>query len=889
MTTSFRIDPGPASRRLFRQLRPLLRCVGGGALLAIGLMALVATAPGTARAEEEAPKGWIDFEGRLEPARLAPGESGLLIVTGSIPDKLHVYAQDAAGNKNEDNAPLTYSFHDARGVTYKTDALEITAPHMYDDKIFETQYPVYEKVIQVRVPVSIAKDAPANTQVGVAFTYSGCDDSNCYRQRKSHTVLVSLDGSVQIANGPPGLVSKPRPKPGESPQPAPKAPGPRVVGASTGQGGSATLALSSDGKTLEVTFAPQFGWHMYMPPGGKNGEPPIEVKPVETQGVRFGTFEIPEGDNLHGPLTVKIPFTRAADALEVKVLVAWQACSDGDFGQPGQCGPMHEDQLALVWEGAASTVVQEAETPKGEVRYPVIEGDEVTAVEDQDKLGGLIAEYGYLALFFVFLFGMGLAFTPCVLPIIPITISVICGGNMDLPKRRVMTLLGIYVAGLALTYTAVGVIAALTGSGLSEAMKHPPVLWGFAALFMLLAFGMLGIFELQPPQWLSKIQGGAQRRGGSPIGVFVLGCLMALVASPCTGPFLVGMVAFTAKSGNLIFGALLFLCLGLGMGAVFFLSATSLSFLLRPGPWMVWVRYGFGVLLFGAAIYYVGSYGLADPMAQLLIALIGASLSAFLIARHLIHREGEKPQAAWSRGLMVGFFMLLGAAIVGILTRRPGEAVRGVEWTALLAVLIGIAVVFIMTRLLWPERKPAAEADAGPKPAPRPAMAISAILTLLAAGLAYVATVPIEKNNKVEFVYVKSLDHLDQLLADARSEGKAAMVDFWANTCHYCKVFDKDFAAHGELRERLDKVARIKVDLTNESFNDVFDAVGIQRGTQPALVFFDTKGRIRRAADLTGHPGEAVVLEALKNRLDLVIKNRKPPARSTETGSVKSD
>jgi len=290
---------------------------------------------------------------------------------------------------------------------------------------------------------------------------------------------------------------------------------------------------------------------------------------------------------------------------------------------------------------------------------------------------------GILILGPLFLGGILLAFTPCVLPIIPITVSIIGGGRADLTKSRLILLLSCYVLGLALAFGTMGIAAAKAGGSFAAAFQSPVALWAIAGVFVLLAFGMLGLYELQLPASLQRLQGGA--KGGSVIGAFLLGAIAALIASPCTGPVIAGLVVFTAQSGNVLMGFLMFAAMGLGMGSVFF-AAGSLNLVMKPGPWMVWVRYGFGVMLIGIAIYYLASSGKLGSVGVFATGFALAALAAFGIARHLVTKEGEETGAAATRGAQVAILLVLATGLVAFITRPPppwnGRAGEGpITWT----------------------------------------------------------------------------------------------------------------------------------------------------------------------------------------------------------------
>jgi thiol:disulfide interchange protein len=282
---------------------------------------------------------------------------------------------------------------------------------------------------------------------------------------------------------------------------------------------------------------------------------------------------------------------------------------------------------------------------------------------------------GLLLLLGAFVTGILLAFTPCVLPIIPITVSIIGGGSGNVSRARLTGLLSSYVIGLALAFGTLGLVAAKAGASFSAAFQQPAAIWGIAGLFFVLSLGMYGIYELQPPAWLQKFQGSA--KGGSVVGSFLFGALAAVIASPCTGPVIAGMVVYAAQDGNLVMGFLRFVSLGLGMGAVFF-AAGSLNLVMRPGPWMVWVRHGFGVVMTGAALYYAANNGLLSPTMTFVVGFAAAALIGAGIVLHLVKKQYVAVGAAASQGAKVAIAVSLATFVVAMLTR---PASGDLTWT----------------------------------------------------------------------------------------------------------------------------------------------------------------------------------------------------------------
>jgi thioredoxin:protein disulfide reductase len=204
----------------------------------------------------------------------------------------------------------------------------------------------------------------------------------------------------------------------------------------------------------------------------------------------------------------------------------------------------------------------------------------------------------------VFLGGLALNLTPCVYPMIPITITYF-GGQAQGKKGNLVAHSFLYVIGMAVTYSILGVVAAMTGSLFGSAHQYPPVLVGIALVMVLLALSMFDIYELRMPQALSRLAGSSQKGFG---GTFLMGLTVGIVAAPCIGPFVLGLLTYVGKRGSALLGFALFFVLAFGLGVPFlFLGAFSGSIrrLPRSGAWMVWVRKIFGFILLAMAVYFL--------------------------------------------------------------------------------------------------------------------------------------------------------------------------------------------------------------------------------------------------------------------------------------------
>jgi thiol:disulfide interchange protein DsbD len=226
-----------------------------------------------------------------------------------------------------------------------------------------------------------------------------------------------------------------------------------------------------------------------------------------------------------------------------------------------------------------------------------------------------------LTFLLVFLGGLALNLTPCIYPLIPITISYF-GGQAEGKKGGTVAHAVIYVIGMAVTYSVLGVIAAFTGSLFGVALQYPLVLAGIALVMVALALSMFNVYELRVPAVLNKFAGGSQK---GYFGTFFMGLTVGIIAAPCIGPFVLGLLTYVGNRGNVLLGFSLFFVLALGLGVPFLLLGIfsgSINKIPRSGAWMVWVRTIFGFILLGMAVYFLKTLFPNALLYDLALALI---------------------------------------------------------------------------------------------------------------------------------------------------------------------------------------------------------------------------------------------------------------------------
>jgi thiol:disulfide interchange protein DsbD len=298
--------------------------------------------------------------------------------------------------------------------------------------------------------------------------------------------------------------------------------------------------------------------------------------------------------------------------------------------------------------------------------------------ENKNEIAANLEKYGLLpTLFVIFWAGVLLNLTPCVYPIIPITISFFAnaGGNSagKTNLKRTFAMSSLYVLGMAITYSVLGVIASLTGGLFGAALQSPIVLIGIALLMVALSLSMFGVYEFKLPDSLNRL---ASSGGGSQGGLFsalVMGLTMGIVAAPCIGPFVVALLAYVSQKGDPFFGFLLFFVLALGLGFPFiFLGAFSgsLKTLPRSGVWMVTVRKVFGLVLIGMALYFL------TPLMGRWSSYVFVAFFAISALYLLFFEAGKaKPvQFAWVlRGLGL---LAIGLAVWFAIPKKVGESIK---------------------------------------------------------------------------------------------------------------------------------------------------------------------------------------------------------------------
>ncbi|MCD6438244.1 MAG: protein-disulfide reductase DsbD [Halomonas sp.] len=495
-------------------------------------------------------------------------------------------------------------------------------------------------------------------------------------------------------------------------------------------------------------------------------------------------FETPFSPSYSGPIDIELTFQGCADAglcyppetisLEALESSPPTAFADWDVADQALSGAQGSDDQQISQTANTNS--------SAEFSAPQSEDSRFNALLGSASL--------LLALGLFFIAGLGLTFTPCVLPMVPILSSIIVGQKPTRP--RAFALSASYVLGMASTYALVGVLMGLFGAGLNlqAHLQSAPVLVTFAVLFTLFALAMFGAFDLRvSPRLASKIDGWqARAQQSGPAGLALAGALSVLVVSPCVTAPLAGALVFISSTGNAAMGGAVLFALGLGMGVPLLLVGTfGATMLPRSGAWMNGVKIAFGLLLLGVAIWMVER--LVPPsIALLLWAALAIGSALMLGALNMNHSQGW-PKARQTLGLMLlawGIALVIGAAQGGSNPLRP------------------LTVSSSST-------------DSG---TPQATLA---------------------------FQQVDELSALETALSEAASAQQPAFVNFTADWCISCKLMERDVFPDPNVVAALNDFRLIEVDVTNTDAQsrellNRFNLFG-----PPSLLFFSQGEEVRDA------------------------------------------
>ena len=559
-------------------------------------------------------------------------------------------------------------------------------------------------------------------------------------------------------------------------------------------------ARALDSSTVEVRYAIATGYYLYRERFRFAAEP---------AGAKLGPAEFPKGeiheDQFFGrtetyrhDLRIRLPVDFAG-ADHIRLLVTSQGCAD-----IGVCY-IPQVQATDVRLDASGGLFSSFSGSDPFAVSPAADGAPPTGASDELRFTGVLESGRLWAVVAVFLgAGVLLAFTPCVLPMIPILSGIILGERGRITRRRALLVSLAYVLGMSVTYTAIGVGAALSGNLLSAALQNAWVLGSFAAIFVLLALSMFGFYELQLPSgWHARLTELSNRLGGGHwAAVALMGVLSAAIVSPCVAAPLAGALLYIGQTRDILLGGVALFALAIGMGVPLVLVGVSEGALLpKSGHWMKSVKHFFGALLLAVAIWIIAPViPVAVQMLLWSVLLIGSGV--------FLHAVDRLPHDAsnWTR-----FWKAVG----------------------ILALLAGVAQGIGALSGARDPLQPLAGVVAGSSDATQP--------------------LPFER--------VSTLAELDARL---QSAGRPIMLDFYADWCVSCKEMERFTFSDPRVQARLAGVLLLQVDVTANTDEHKALLKRFRLFGPPGTVFFDRSGREVSRVRVIGYQPPATFIKSLE-------------------------
>ncbi|MDP2784736.1 MAG: protein-disulfide reductase DsbD [Sulfurimicrobium sp.] len=644
----------------------------------------------------------------------------------------------------------------------------------------------YRQNIAIKLPVTLAAGSGRNITLKVVS--QGCADVGVCYPPVTQTALLTMPAAA------PAMPAATPAMPAAKPEPAASGGGLAALASLAGIGSGKQdeflepdqafklRVTARDAQTLVASFTPAESYYLYRDK--------IKLTLKNAAGTSIAKVELPKGEiksdpNFGASEVYHHPFEaivhlQGADQ-KVTLMASFQGCSE-----KGVCYPpiLKTFDLTLPAQGAQENTPAATPPSAAATDLPAnaANNSESSRIADLLKGGNF-----WLVVASFFGFGLLLALTPCVFPMIPILSGIIVGQGHQLTKPRAFILSLAYVMGMAITYAAAGVAAGLSGTLLTNALQNPAVLSVFALTFVALAFSMFGFYELQMPSFIQSRFNDASNKmkGGNLTGVFAMGALSAVIVGPCVAAPLAGALAYIGLTRDVWLGGWALFAMALGMGVPLLAVGLSAGALLpRAGGWMEAVKAFFGVLLLGVAIWLISPVIPAVAHMLLWAALL-------IVSAIYLHALDPLPHPAkgWPKfwkgfgvvALIAGVALLVGALSGGRDILQPLAGLRG-------------------------------------------------------AGSAQTA-----ESSHASFEKVKSVAELEQRLQQAG--GKLVMLDFYADWCVSCKELERFTFSDAKVQARLKDVILLQADVTANSDDDKALLKKFGLFGPPGIIFLDSSGK----------------------------------------------
>ncbi|MGI1944326.1 protein-disulfide reductase DsbD [Shewanella glacialipiscicola] len=548
--------------------------------------------------------------------------------------------------------------------------------------------------------------------------------------------------------------------------------------------------FKQEGNQVKLNWVIADGYYMYR-----------DKLKFSVNGAELGTIALPKGkphnDEYFGEQEVYYTYVDIPVGLKqadekATLTVTFMGCAEGKL-----CYPPTKREVVLKAVAANDGLIAGAKTTESAaIAEPsATDKSNTQPITQQDTLSQMLSNDSLIWTLVIFFgLGVGLALTPCVFPMYPILSGIIVGQGKKLSTAKAFTLSMAYVQGMAITYSILGLVVASAGLKYQAALQHPAVLVVLAILFFVLSLSMFGLYDLKlPSSWQQKMNSVSNnQKGGNLVGVFFMGVISGLVASPCTTAPLSGALVYVAQTGDLLQGFLALYVLSMGMGLPLLIIGTSGGKLLpRAGAWMDIIKTVFGFLLIAVSIVMLGRIW-TGVISDVLWSLWGVSFTGYLM-----HQNKLSP-FNWK------------------------QTVRAVLLTLMLLASFSYGFQAVMGHFGF-NHNPVG------------------------------TTATTEEVHG--FKRIKSIEDLEYEIAAASAQGKPVMLDLYADWCVACKEFEAITFKDAAVLARMNKIVLLQADVTKSDKVDVallekYHVLGL-----PTLLIFNEQGEQREDLRVTGFMG----------------------------------
>lgn len=557
------------------------------------------------------------------------------------------------------------------------------------------------------------------------------------------------------------------------------------------------FASVKDANTLHVNWIIADGYYLY--------KEKTKLSLDENPSTQIGKLNIPQGIPFHdgafgnvqifyNNLSFDVPIIRTTTASQsITLTTMYQGCADR-----GVCYPPMKSKVELQLPEAIQLTGQSSSTPTS---INLSEQDQIFQSLQNDSLP--------LTLLSFFGFGLLLAFTPCIFPMIPILSGIIVGQGESVSTRKAFLLSLSYVIASALTYTLFGILAALFGSNLQVIFQEPWIIALFSGIFILLSFSMFGFYNLElPASFQSKLHNSSDtHRDGSYYGAAIMGALSSLIVGPCVAAPLAGALIYIGQTGDVILGGSALFVMGFAMGSpLLLLGASAGSLLPKAGAWLNSTKAIFGVIMLAVSVWMLD---------RILPAPITMLLAASLLIIPAIYLRAMEP---------------LPVQASGWLKLWKGLGVMMLSYGILL--LIGLSM-----------------GNSNPL---QPLHGFSSSHSA-------------KQEEGLHFKKIASINDLEQVLEQAHANNQWVMLDFYADWCISCKEMEAYTFTDKSVQSKLSNFILIQADVTKNNADDKallqrFNLIG-----PPAILFFTPDKKESKASRVIGYQNAETFLANIDN------------------------